>query len=152
MKVGIISFIAALLLALPAIAGPGDPCADNTGLPDFDTDGVRDECDNCDEVSNAAQIDGDQDGYGDVCDCEFSTSASPNGACDGPDFINFVSNAFGTTVPPTNCEFEVARPTNGAIDGPDFIAFVGMFGGFPGPACGNGVAGAACATPGAVCP
>ena len=108
MKVGIITILSSLLLALPALAGPSDPCA---GQPDTDSDGVCDIIDNCSSTANASQTDGDQDGYGDVCDCDFSTSA--NGACDGADFASFGSQ-FGTTVPPTNCEFDLAP--NGAID------------------------------------
>jgi hypothetical protein len=142
--------MAVLLLALPALAGNVDPCAPDPS--DTDGDGICAAIDNCSSASNPAQIDGDQDGFGDVCDCDFSPSA--NLACDGGDFTQFVLK-FGTAVPPTNCEFDIAP--NGAVDGGDFTAFVLKFGGLPGPACGN-AAGVACpngggpAVPGVPCP
>ena len=145
MKVGVITLMTALLFALPALAGT-DPCPG----PDWDSDGTPDVCDNCSEVVNAQQYDGDQDGYGDACDCDYSASA--NNACDGGDFIQFAGK-FGTTVPPTNCEYDHAN--NGAVDGGDFIAFAGLFGKLPGPACQaapGGTTGIPCPTPGAVCP
>ena len=144
MKVGVITLMTALLFALPALAGT-DPC---TG-PDTDTDGVVDICDNCVNVMNAAQYDGDQDGYGDACDCDYSTAV--NNACDGVDFGKFAV-AFGTSVPPTNCEFD--HVVNGAVDGVDFGAFAANFGLAPGPSCmaAPGVRGTPCPTPGAVCP
>ncbi|MDI6791649.1 MAG: PKD domain-containing protein [bacterium] len=39
-----------------------------TVLPDFDGDGVSDQCDNCPGFPNPGQIDNDGDGVGDVCD------------------------------------------------------------------------------------
>ena len=141
MKVGVITLMTALLFAWPALAGT-DPCPG----PDTDSDGTDDLCDNCSEVPNAAQYDGDQDGYGDACDCDYSTST--NNACDGADFVQFAGK-FGTTVPPTSCEYDHA--VNGAVDGGDFIAFSGLFGKKPGPACGN-PRGTACLAPGAPCP
>jgi hypothetical protein len=137
MKVGVITFLTTLLLALPAFAGPTDECAGGGTGPDFDLDGWVDLCDNCDALPNASQLDGDSDGYGNVCDCDFDN----NGACDGGDFTAF-NGVFGTLSPPTSSEFDMAP--NGAIDGGDFTAFVGGFGGFPGPACGNGVGGPGC--------
>ena len=144
MKVGIITIFAALLLALPAFAGTVDPC---TGA-DTDGDGTVDICDNCSDVVNPSQSDGDQDGYGDACDCDYS--ATGNFACDGSDFTAFIGK-FGTGVPPTNCEYD--HVPNGAVDGSDFTAFIGMFGGVPGPACAdvNGP-GTACVDPGTACP
>ena len=127
MKLGIISFAAALLLALPAMAGT-DPCAGGPG--DMDSDTVCDAIDNCREIANTAQVDGDSDGYGNICDCDFTPSK--NGVCDGGDFASFVG-VFGTTVPPTPLEFDMA--VNGAVDGGDFAALVAQFGKAPGPSC-----------------
>jgi hypothetical protein len=112
---------------------------------DSDGDGVPDELDVCSSVANPSQSDGDQDGFGDVCDCDFSQAAA--GACDGADFTALIST-IGTTVPPTNCEFDIVP--NGAIDGADFTAFVAFFGGIPGPACGR-PPGSPCPFPGAPC-
>jgi hypothetical protein len=144
MKVGIISILAALLLALPAFAGPVDPCADPSGLPDGDSDGLRDECDNCSSDANASQLDGDQDGYGDACDCDFNNT----NFCDATDFTAF-AGVFNTAVPPTNCEFDMVE--SAFVDASDFTRFSAQFNQAPGPSCGN-AAGTPCATPGAVCP
>jgi hypothetical protein len=118
--------------------------------PDWDGDGVPDLTDNCSEVYNRGQYDGDQDGFGDACDCDYSTSAA--NYCDGADFANLAMR-FGTFAPPTNCEFD--HVPNGYIDGADFVLFVGMFGRAPGPSCDlapGGTRGTPCPTPGAVCP
>lgn len=40
-----------------------------TILDDVDGDGTGDDCDNCPDVANAAQVDTDLDGAGDACDC-----------------------------------------------------------------------------------
>ena len=72
MKVGIISILTALLLALPAFAGTVDPCAGGGGAPDLDGDGYQDDlCDNCSLKANASQTDSDGDGCGNVCDADF---------------------------------------------------------------------------------
>jgi hypothetical protein len=145
MKVGIITIFAALLLALPALAGT-EECAGT----DTDGDGTNDVCDNCSSLYNASQTDGDQDGYGDACDCDFSGSA--NNFCDGADFSAFASN-FNTSAagPGTKCEYDMAQPANAFIDGADFSAFAAVFNTTPGPACGN-APGTPCVDPGAVCP
>ncbi|HEY5935884.1 MAG TPA: hypothetical protein VIU61_14645 [Kofleriaceae bacterium] len=57
--------------ALPAGDGgtdaPGDGVA-CTGVPDFDGDGRRDDCDLCPHLSSDDDPDGDGDGVGDACD------------------------------------------------------------------------------------
>ena len=146
MKLGTIALLTALLIALPALAGTNEFCVG----PDTDSDGIVDICDNCSSRANPGQTDGDQDGYGDACDCNYSSSSS----CDGVDFGQF-GLKFGTLAPPTNCEFD--HDGNGAIDGVDFGIFGTLFGGFPGPSCGNPLGipcnGAACGNaPLTLCP
>jgi len=141
MKIGIITILGSLLLALPALAGECDACC---GQPDADGDSICDPIDNCHLVANPSQLDGDQDGYGNACDCDLDNA----NFCDTGDFLLFGA-VFGTTVPPTNCEFDMAP--NGFVDTADFLVFGAGFGAPPGPACGN-AKGTPCASPGAVCP
>ena len=155
MKVGVITLMTALLFALPALAGT-DPC---TG-PDTDSDGTVDICDNCSGISNPQQYDGDQDGYGDACDGDYS-GATANNFVDLGDFGAF-STKFNTAVPvPTNCEYDHA--TNLFVDLGDFGAFSTMFNQPPGHSCVlctlpaplcdiPATKGTPCPTPGAVCP
>jgi hypothetical protein len=145
MKSRTIALLVSLLLAAPVSAGPLCELCD-CGEPDTDGDFICDIIDNCTMVANGNQRDGDQDGFGDACDCDFSPSA--NGVCDIGDFGSFTA-WFGTGVPPTNCEFDIAP--NGVVDVGDFGAFVSMFGGLPSPACGN-PPGVACASVGTPCP
>jgi hypothetical protein len=145
MKIQGFAFVAALLFALPASAGSEGPSG-----PDWDSDGMPDAWDNCSEVYNPQQYDGDQDGYGNQCDGDYS--AAQNNYVDGGDFTAFVG-VFGTFVPPTSCEYDHA--VNGYVDGGDFTAFVSFFGQAPGPACRpapGGTRGTPCASPGVPCP
>jgi DNA-binding beta-propeller fold protein YncE len=126
---------ASIWLATPALAAPLDPCV---GQPDGDGDGACDIIDNCSSTPNATQLDGDLDGFGDVCDCDFSGSADL--VCSIGDFSLFASK-LGTLVPPTNSEFDMSPDGMVAIG--DFSVFAGQMGGLPGPACGN-APGTAC--------
>jgi len=64
------------------------------GVEDADGDGRLDRDDNCIEVANGPlsgpndQIDGDADGYGNVCDCDFNQ----DGSCNIDDFAAFLSD------------------------------------------------------------
>jgi hypothetical protein len=105
---------------------------------DTDGDGVVDPCDNCLLVPNGpgesgtapSQIDSDVDGYGNLCDCDFATSA--NGACGGDDFL-VLGAGFGFSVGAPDCPADVDLNGNGACDGPDFPIFGGLFGKPVGP-------------------
>lgn len=71
---------AAVWMRTPALLVKGPPDCTNPGPgEDFDSDGVRDDCDNCPTVPNppspSVQPDADQDGIGDACE----------DICTGPD-------------------------------------------------------------------
>ncbi len=125
MKVGVITLMTAMLFALPAWAGPGDPCA---GQPDTDSDGHTDPCDNCLVVANVSQTDADSDGCGNVCDADFNNDGTVGGA----DFASFAGawasssllHDIGLTDPP--------QP-DGTVGGADFANFAAQWGGSPGP-------------------
>jgi hypothetical protein len=73
-----------------AVLDGADNCPDvaNVGQADGDTDGEGDACDNCVAKSNASQSDLDSDGTGDVCDAQCIgvaiTSLSPTNPVSGP--------------------------------------------------------------------
>jgi len=49
---------------------------------DADEDAIDDAIDNCPAVSNSSQLDADDDGRGNACDCDFNN----DGACAQPDY------------------------------------------------------------------
>ena len=125
MKVGAITLMTALLLALPAFAGPPDPCL---GAPDQDSDGITDPCDNCLTVPNASQTDCDSDGCGNACDSDFNQ----DGIVAIADFSSF-SGAFGTG----SCVHDLGSADSPQPDGvvaiADFNEYAHLFGKAPGP-------------------
>jgi len=58
-------------------------------VPDADSDGLGDPCDNCPEVANADQADADGDGVGDACEV---ADADGDGVPDSSDNCPFVYN------------------------------------------------------------
>lgn len=60
------------------------PFVDSRVLEDRDQDGVGDICDNCPDLSNPDQFDGDRDGHGGQCDCDDSDPAIHPGQLDAP--------------------------------------------------------------------
>ncbi|MFQ5699677.1 MAG: PKD domain-containing protein, partial [Myxococcota bacterium] len=105
-----------LVLAIVAVATPSDR----------DGDRLPDDQDNCVDVSNPGQLDGDGDGFGNACDCDFDQ----NGICDIADF-----NAF---LPDFQSGIDGGAGTDadgsGAIDINDFNLFLAGFqAGAPGP-------------------
>lgn len=127
MKLGIFSLMAALLLALPAMAGT-DPCAADPG--DDDSDGVCNAIDNCSSIANPTQCDTDSDGYGNHCDCDFDASNT----CSGPD-LTIMAGSFGGPIPPGNPDTDMDCSLT--VSGPDLTLLAAGFGAPPGPACGH---------------
>jgi len=108
--------LAFLLWGTPAFAGTA---------PDYDSDGVGDQIDNCSEDVNTDQDDTDLDECGNICDADYDN----NGSVGFPDFGQFVA-AFSTT-DMEKCHNE---PIEGCSVGfPDFGSFVALFSTVPGP-------------------
>ena len=95
-------------------------------VSDEDGDGIPDAADNCLELANADQCDGDLDGYGNACDADYND----DGLAGIQDFNAFRA-AFGQSVPPADPELD--HVCDGAIGVPDFNAFRSLFGTAPGP-------------------
>ena len=75
MKVGMIALTAALMmLAMPAWAGPADPCGSHP--VDTDSDTVCDALDNCSVDNGVPTCDTDTDGYGNPCDGDFGNDGA----------------------------------------------------------------------------
>ena len=70
--------LAFLLWGTPAFAGTA---------PDYDSDGVGDQIDNCSEDVNTGQDDTDVDDCGNICDADYDDT----GSWDFPDFGEFVA-------------------------------------------------------------
>ena len=73
---------------------PDGPCAANGG--DTDDDGICEDVDNCSDVANADQADGDGDGLGDICDAcpsDAANDADGDGVCGDVDNCPAVVNA-----------------------------------------------------------
>ena len=89
-------------------------------VPDADSDGLGDPCDNCPEVANADQADADGDGVGDACDnCpEVANADQADADGDGVGDACEVADADGDGVPDSsdNCPF-VYNPDQADADG-----------------------------------
>ena len=98
---------AALVLAPLALASPPAyaTCADT------DNDGLTDPLDNCPDVPNPDQLDGDQDGAGAACDCNDLAPTIRPGAMEDP--TNLVDD---------NCDGQIDEPADVDGDGlPDDV-------------------------------
>ncbi len=96
--------------------------------PDSDSDQVLDGSDNCLLVDNGNQLDSDNDGFGNLCDCDFNQ----DGFCGGPDFTLFIG-CFNSPIN-NNPTCEAADMNgDGFVGGPDFTRFISGFNGAPGP-------------------
>jgi len=129
MKVGIFSILAALLLALPAMAGPSDPCAGGGVGTDADGDGWADAtCDNCSAVANASQTDSDGDGCGNRCDADFNQ----DGIVAIADFSILAPQLNGPPAPPGSTDI-APDPPDGVVAIADFSVLAASLNGPPGP-------------------
>ena len=109
--------LAFLLWGTPAFAG---------SAPDFDSDGVGDQIDNCSEYVNTGQDDSDGDDCGNLCDADYDNT----GIVTFDNFLGF-AGAFGKTGDEKYCHEE---PIPGCVVGfNDFLFFAGAFGVVPGP-------------------
>jgi hypothetical protein len=108
--------LAFLLWGTPAFAGTA---------PDFDSDGVGDQIDNCSEDENTGQDDTDVDECGNICDGDYDN----NGSAGFADFGAFVA-AYSTT----DMEKCHEEPIPGCSVGfSDFGLFVSLYGSPSGP-------------------
>lgn len=117
-----LSSAALLTLAFALVSGAGPPpCS-----ADADSDGVCDDSsDNCLGVSNAAQRDDDEDGYGNICDWDVTQDCSIG----GPDVVAVFQRSF--TSNPWSPKSDGAYDINedNSVGGSDVIAvFQNSFG------------------------
>jgi hypothetical protein len=102
--------------------------ADLLEAPDFDGDFVVDEEDDCLEVPNADQRDTNLDGYGNICDPDFTN----DGVVGGPDY-GVLSAAYGSSSGEPAYSADVDTDGDGVIGGPDYGVLSIFYGQPPGP-------------------
>ena len=95
---------------------------DFCGTMDTDGDGVDDSVDNCTLVSNSAQQDTDNDGFGNACDTDFNNDGVTNGLD-----VGLLKAAFGTSGPDEDLN------QDGVVNGLDVGILKQYFGSAPGP-------------------
>jgi len=87
-----------------------DPCAE-----DSDLDGFGDDVDNCVDVANATQLDGDADGAGNACDGDLDNDGATDAGDVGP-----LQASFGTTDADPAWNPAADLDEDGVIGVPDF--------------------------------
>jgi hypothetical protein len=97
-------------------------------IPDQDQDGVPDAHDDCLVDANPAQLDTDQDGYGNLCDADYNG----DGVVSGLDF-SALRSAYQTQPGDSGWDADVDSDGDGAVSPFDFSRFRAAYGGSPGP-------------------
>src|SRR5262245_36924811 len=121
------SFASVVALAMPQ----------PTSGPDSDGDGRPDPEDNCRDLANPDQYDADQDGYGNLCDGDFTN----DGVVGAPDLL-ILGRAFGTGGGDVDFDPSADMNGDGVIAVPDVLLWAPLFTGLPGPsglACAGSV-------------
>ena len=90
---------------------------------DSDLDMIPDELDNCSMTANRSQLDSDEDGYGNMCDCDLDN----NDRVDAGDYWRW--RLFATIDPDSGYwDGSVDFNGNGAADGGDYAIFLSRYG------------------------
>jgi len=102
---------------------------------DSDGDGIPDAADNCTERPNESQRDTDLDGYGNVCDPDFTN----DGTVGGPDFLVLAKVPLGAELGDAAYRPEVDMTGDGEYGASDYVLYSSMAN------KGRGPSGLACA-------
>lgn len=94
-------------------------------IMDSDADGLEDPWDNCSQTYNPAQLDQDEDGFGDRCDADFDN----DGIVAGSDFTYFTERFGLGGAAAEGADLD----GSGSVAGNDFVLFMDLFGREPGP-------------------
>ena len=92
---------------------------------DTDDDGIIDCTDNCPEISNPAQMDGDGDGIGDVCE-GLRGDADGNGRIDVLDAIAVINHILGNRLLDQDALLRTDCNSDGIIDVRDVIGIINI--------------------------
>jgi hypothetical protein len=93
-----------------------------TSGPDSDDDGVPDPEDDCRDVANPDQHDSDHDGYGNLCDGDFTN----DGTVGGPDLL-ILGRGFGSSAGDPDFDPKADMNGDGVIGGPDLGLWYPLF-------------------------